>query len=167
VSDPTSNSRRGGTRHPVIPTGEIVASFGDYGQAQAAVDSLAKADFPVKSVSIVGSDLKSVENVTGTMSYGKSALAGALSGLWVGLFFGLLLVLLSPGTATPLFVGASALIGAGFGMFFNIAVYSLRRRRRDYTSVMQVVASSYSVMVDPELANRARNALDGAGAGTD
>jgi hypothetical protein len=138
-----------------------VASFDDYPAAQQAVEKLAQSDFPVKEVSIIGSDLKSVEQVTGKMSYGRAALAGALSGLWVGLFFGLLMVLLSPTATAPAFILAAAMIGAGFGLFFNIVVYSISRRRRDYTSVMQVVATSYSVLVSPELANRARNALEG------
>ncbi|GAA2236927.1 hypothetical protein N1031_11165 [Herbiconiux moechotypicola] len=160
MTDPSAAPRRAPSRIPVIPRGEVVASFENYQDAQRAVEKLALAEFPVKQVSIVGSDLKSVEQVTGKMSYGRAALAGALSGLWVGLFFGLLLVLLSPTSTTPGFIGAAALIGAGFGLFFNIVVYSISRRRRDYTSVMQVVASSYAVIVAPELANRARNALD-------
>jgi hypothetical protein len=160
VTDRPPTARRGIPRFPAIPRGEVVATFETYQDAQAAVDRLAHAEFPVKEVSIVGSDLKSVERVTGKLSYGRAALAGALSGLWVGLFFGLLLVLLSPTGTTPLFIGAAALIGAGFGLFFNIAVYSVGRRRRDFTSVMQVIATSYSVIVAPEFANRARTALD-------
>ena len=160
MTDPQPSARRRQPRGAVIPSGETVATFDSYAEAQAAVDRLARAEFPVKELSIVGSDLKSVERVTGKMSYGRAALAGALSGLWVGIFFGLLLVLLSPTSTTPLFLVAAALIGAGFGLFFNIVVYSLGRRRRDYTSVMQVVASSYAVVVGVELANRARNVLD-------
>lgn len=160
MSDPRPSSRASSRRYPVIPRGEVVASFEEYRDAQAAVERLALAEFPVKELSIVGSDLKTVESVTGKLSYGRAALAGALSGLWVGLFFGLLFVLLSPATATPLFVGAATLIGAGFGMLFNMVVYSVNRRRRDYTSVMQVVASSYAVIVAPEHANRARNLLE-------
>ncbi|MFB2584273.1 general stress protein [Herbiconiux liukaitaii] len=152
--------RRGRALFPAIPRGEVVATFEAYSDAQAAVDRLARAEFPVREVSIVGSDLKSVENVTGARSYPRAALSGALSGLWVGIFLGLLFVLLDPESATLPFVGAAALIGAGFGMFFNIVVYSLSRRRRDFTSVMQVVASSYSVIVSPEHASRARAALD-------
>ena len=160
MTDRPPFTRRGMPREPVLPRGEVVATFESYQEAQAAVDRLAAAEFPVTEISIVGSDLKSVESVTGKLSYGRAALAGALSGLWVGLFFGLLLVLLSPTTTTPLFLGAAALIGAGFGMLFNMVVYSIGKRRRDYTSVMQVVASSYSVIVSPEHANRARNLLD-------
>jgi hypothetical protein len=161
VSERANGARRGSARLPSIPRGETVATFDGYQEAQDAVARLARAEFPVKELSILGSDLRSVEQVTGVMSYGRAALAGALSGLWVGLFFGLLFVLLSPSTTTPLFIGSAALIGAGFGLFFNIAVFSVTRRRRGYTSVMQVVATTYTIVVSPELANRARNLLDG------
>jgi len=160
VTDRPPQARRSSSRSAALPTGETVGTYAGYADAQAAVERLARHDFPLRSVAIVGSDLKTVEQVTGKRSYGRAALAGALSGLWLGLFFGLLLVLLSPTTTTPLFFGAAALIGAGFGLFFNIAVYSINRRRRDFTSVMQVVASSYSVIVEGEHANRARNLLE-------
>ena len=124
---------------------------------------LARADFPVDKVSIVGSDLKSVERVTGKLSWGRVALAGAASGAWLGIFFGLLLIIFSP-TASLAFVLAAVLIGAGFGMLFGLVSYAVNRRRRDFTSVQQVIATSYSVLVDPELVNRARNLLAGGGA---
>jgi hypothetical protein len=165
VTDRSPAARRGLPRFPSIPRGEVVATFESYEDAQKAVDALSHAEFPVKELSIIGNDLTSVERVTGKLSYGRAAGAGALSGLWVGLFFGLLLTLLSPNASTLLFIAAAALIGAGFGMFFNIAVYSLNRRRRDFTSVMQVVATSYSVLTGPELANRARNVLEGRDGG--
>ena len=148
---------------PTLPRGEVVAVFETYPDAQQAVDVLARADFPVDKVSIVGSDLKSVERVTGKLTWGRVALAGAASGAWLGIFFGLLLLIFSP-TVSYAFVIAAVLIGAGFGMLFGIVSYAINRRRRDYTSVMQVIASSYSVLVDPELGNRARNLLDGGGA---
>lgn len=144
----------------MLPRGEVVATFDRYSDAQAAVARLVRAEFPAREIAVVGNDLKSVERVTGRMSYARAALAGALSGLWVGIFFGLLMVLLSPGSATPLFIVAAALIGAGFGMFFNIAVFSVGRRRREFVSSMQVLASSYDIVVGPDHANRARNALD-------
>jgi hypothetical protein len=153
--------RRGLSRGPldtVIPRGETVASFDTYSEAQRAVDRLAQADFPVKQVSIVGDGLKSVERVTGKLSYGRAAGAGALSGAWLGLFFGLLLVIINP-ASDLVFVGAAVLIGAAFGMMFTIVSYAVNRRRRDFTSVMQVIATSYAVTVSAELANRARNVL--------
>jgi hypothetical protein len=156
VSIPQNGQRRG----PVIgiPAGETVASFTDYAGAQAAVDKLAAADFPVRGASIVGSDLKSVERITGRMSYGRAAAAGALSGAWLGLFFGLLLIIVSPESGI-VFIGAAALIGAAFGMLFQVVTYTARRRRRDFSSIAQIVASSYAVVVDVESVNKARNIL--------
>jgi len=147
---------------PTIPRGEVVASFETYVQAQQAVDVLARADFPVDKVSIVGSDLKTVERVTGKLTWGRVALAGAASGAWLGVFFGLLLVIFSPSTNLG-FVLAAVLIGAGFGMLFGLVSYAITRRRRDYTSMTQVLATSYAVLVDPELANRARNLISNGG----
>jgi hypothetical protein len=61
--------RRRGQVFPTLPRGDILGTYDTYGDAQAVVDRLAKAEFPVKQVSIVGSDLKSVERVTGKLTY--------------------------------------------------------------------------------------------------
>lgn len=141
-----------------IPNGETVASYETYPEAQRAVDKLAAAEFPVKKVTIIGNGLTSVERVTGKLSYGRAAASGALSGAWLGLFFGLLLILINP-TAEIVFIGAAILIGAAFGMVFTMFNYAINRKRRDFSSVAQIVASSYAVMVEPDLANKARNVL--------
>jgi hypothetical protein len=143
-----------------IPRGEIVASYDSYAEAQSAVDRLAHADFPIAEVSIVGSDLKSVERVIAKQSYGRAAISGALSGLWLGLFFGFFLVVLSPAETSLPFIAAASLIGAGFGLILRVVTYSISRRRRDFTSVMQVIATSYSLIVGAEVANKARNVLE-------
>jgi hypothetical protein len=158
---------RQGQAFPTVPQGEIVATFQTYQDAQGAVDVLARADFPVAQVSIVGSDLKTVERVTGKLTWGRVAAAGAASGVWLGIFFGLLLLIFSPATSFGVLL-AALLLGAGFGILFGLVSYAITRRRRDYTSMTQVLATSYSIIVDPELANRARNLLgeQGAGGGT-
>jgi len=162
MSTPGPLNGRNRTLYPTLPRGEVVATFESYPGAQEAVDVLARADFPVDKVSIVGSDLKSVERVTGKLSWGRVALAGAASGAWLGIFFGLLLVIFSP-TVSLAFVFAALLLGAGFGMLWGLVSYGVNRRRRDFTSVQQVIATSYSVLVDSELGNRARNLLQGGG----
>jgi hypothetical protein len=55
------------------------------------------------------------------------------------------------------------LIGAGFGMLFGLVSYAVNRRRRDFTSTMQVIATNYQVIVEAGLVNRARNVLAGQG----
>ncbi len=163
---PFGTSRR--LSFPKPPTGDVIATYDSYEGAQDAVDRLAHADFPVQAASIVGNDMKSVERVTGRLSWGRAAGAGAASGLWLGLFLGLVTLIFStranPGTA---YLFGAVLLGAAFGMLFGISSYALTRRRRDFSSVMQVVASNYSLIVDPQVSNRARNVLGlGLGATT-
>lgn len=158
MSNQSPFGRRGQAAFPTLPRGEVVGTYETYPEAQSAVDVLARADFPVNKLSIVGSDLKTVERVTGKLSWGRVALAGAASGAWLGIFFGLLLVIFSPTTNFG-FIIAAVLIGAGFGMLFGVVSYAINRRRRDFTSMTQVLASSYQVIVAPDLANRARNLI--------
>ena len=107
--------------------------------------------------------MKSVERVTGKLTWGRVAVAGAASGAWLGTFFGVLYFLFSPSGSSLPFVFAAVLLGAGFGMMFGLVSYAINRRRRDFTSSMQVIASSYQVIVDGALVNRARNLLTGQG----
>ncbi|HEY1105713.1 MAG TPA: general stress protein, partial [Agromyces sp.] len=55
---------RAGRELPTMPKGETVASFETYAEAQAAVDRLSKAEFPVKELAIIGTDLATVERIT-------------------------------------------------------------------------------------------------------
>ncbi|ETW22139.1 general stress protein [Mycobacterium gastri] len=65
----------------------LVASFDTYDAAQELVDRMSDGGFPVEHVRIVGDGLRTVEQVTGRMTKGKAALAGAASGAWIGLLF--------------------------------------------------------------------------------
>ena len=150
-----------GSRAPGIPTlpkGDVLGTYETYLEAQQVVDQLAKADFEVAKLAIVGNDLKTVERVTGKLTYGRAALAGAASGAWFGLFLGLLFFIFSS-TPSLAFLGAATLIGAGFGMLFSIANYAISRRRRDFTSTHQVLASNYQIVIDPQLAAKAQALL--------
>ncbi|MFZ4842293.1 MULTISPECIES: general stress protein [Mycetocola] len=152
-----------------LPDGETVAIFESYQDAQKAVAVLGQSEFPVRAVAIVGSDLRSVERVTGKMTYGRAAGSGALSGGWMGIFLGLILVIMNP-TLNLGIVAAAVFLGAGFGMLFSLFTFSARRRRKDFTSVMQIVAASYSLVVPAEMVGRARKllstALENGGTGT-
>ncbi|MET1044872.1 MAG: general stress protein [Microbacteriaceae bacterium] len=151
-------TRRGATT-PSLPRGDVLGTYETYLEAQKVVDRLAKADFEVKKLSIIGNDLKTVERVTGKLTYGRAALAGAASGAWLGLFLGLLLFIFTP-TPNIAVVLSAALIGAGFGMLFNLATYTVNRRRRDFTSMTQVLATNYQILVDPNLTAKAQAALE-------
>ncbi|WIB12049.1 general stress protein [Curtobacterium sp. MCPF17_052] len=134
---------------PTLPRGDVLGTYDSYPEAQRVVAKLAEADFPVAKLAIVGNDLKTVERVTGKMTYGRAALAGALSGLWLGFFFGIVLTLFSP-SAGGLFA-AAAVIGAGFGMLYGIVSFAITKRQRDFTSVHQVLATNYQIVVEPQL----------------
>ncbi|HSK54286.1 MAG TPA: general stress protein, partial [Jiangellales bacterium] len=71
---------------PYRPSGLPIGSYETYTEAQRAVDRLSDAEFPVEYVSIVGTDLRMVEQVTGRLTRGRAVAAGAASGLWFGLF---------------------------------------------------------------------------------
>ena len=66
---------------PVSAAWNTVARFDDYETAQRAVDRLSDDGFPVEKLDIVGSDVRLVERVTGRLTRGRAASAGALSGL--------------------------------------------------------------------------------------
>ena len=144
-----------------MPLGGVqVGSYDSYEQAQAAVDYLSDEKFAVENVTIIGSDLRMIERVTGRLTQGRVIAAGAAGGAWWGLFVGLLLGIFSTnGTA---WLGALLLglvIGLVFGLAFAALGYSATRGRRDFTSTSQIVASRYDVMCNPAHAEEARALL--------
>ncbi len=141
-----------------VPKGEVLGTYDTYPEAQAVVDRLAKADFAVGQLSIVGNDLKSVERVTRKLSWSRAALEGALSGAWFGLFIAVLLTFFSPTVNWAIF-GAAVLIGAASGMLFRLVSYGISRRSRDFESTNQVLASNYQILVDPSLLSQAQETL--------
>ncbi len=145
-----------------VPTGETIGSYTSYLDAQKAVDYLADEKFPVQHVSIVGNDLKMVERVTGKLSYPRVALSGAMTGAWFGLFIGVMLSFFdgaSQAAGAYLNVFTAVLMGAAFWMLFAIIGYAAQRGKRDFTSTNQVLASSYDVIVTPDVAMEARRLL--------
>jgi len=148
---------------PELPKGEVISTYDHYADAMHAVDRLARSDFPVGEVSILGNDICSVERVTGKLSYGRVALMGALSGAYLGIFLGLLLFIFQPDNAGAggIFL-AAIVIGAGFGMLFGVLSYAMNRNRRDFSSVMQFVATRYDLLTAPELVHEARRILTSA-----
>lgn len=155
MTNPTPSPAARFAAFQTVPKGEVLGTYDTYLEAQLIVDHLAKADFPVAQVSILGNDLKSVERVTRKLSWSRAAVEGALSGAWFGLFLGLLFSFVTPALTTGLFV-AAILIGAAFGLFFRLVTYAINRRNRDFDSTKQVLASNYQVLVPAESIARAQ-----------
>lgn len=139
-------------------TGETVASFTHYEGAQKAVSALIAAEVPAKEIAIVGAGLRSIERITGRLGYATAARSGAINGLMLGVLFSFIFVLGAPTEQIQAFVGV-LLVGIAIGMLLNILMFSIVRRRRDYASVMQVVADHYEVKVAPTSVHKARTAL--------
>src|SRR3982751_3402031 len=74
---------------------QSLAVYDDYAAAQKTVDFLSDNKFPVEQCMIVGTDLKRIERITGRLTTGRVALGGLVSGVWLGLFVGLVLSLFS------------------------------------------------------------------------
>lgn len=137
---------------------QSLAVYDDYADAQKAVDFLSDHGFPVENCMIVGTDLKQVERVTGRLTTGRVAVGGALSGLWLGLFVGLIFSLFGTGNTTSI-VLSTALFGLLFGVIWALIGYAATRGRRDFTSITQVVATRYEVLVEHKHASRGRELL--------
>ena len=132
--------------------------YDDYAQAQKAVDYLADQEFPVENCMIVGTELKQVERVTGRLTTGRVAMGGLLSGIWLGLFVGLIFSLFGEGSALGI-IASTAVFGALFGVIWALAGYAATRGRRDFSSVSQIVATRYEVLVEHKHAARGRELL--------
>ncbi|CAB4628232.1 unannotated protein [freshwater metagenome] len=156
MSTPSLFSRRGPS--PEIPRGDVLSTVDTYVEAQSIVNRLAHAGYNVSDIAIVGRDLVTVERVTGRLTYARVALRGALNGAWFGLFFSLVLSLLSE-PSTTFVTPAVIAIGAGMGVLITLAMYAIRRRRHDFSSVQQVLASRYEVTVPSGTAGAAQRAL--------
>jgi hypothetical protein len=138
---------------------QSLAVYDSYDDAQRTVDYLSDNEFPVENCMIVGTDLKQVERVTGRLTTSRVALGGLLSGVWLGLFVGLVLSLFGTGSALAVIL-STALFGALFGVIWALVGYAATRGRRDFSSVTQIVATRYEVLVEHKHAIKGRELLD-------
>jgi hypothetical protein len=148
------------------PTGQAgrvaVASYGTYREAERAVDYLSDNDFPVERAAIVGTGLRTVEQIAGRLTTGRAALMGAGQGAMIGLLFALLLGLFF--TVDEAFIGVllyGLIVGALFGAAFAALFQALQGGRRDFASVRGMEAERYELQVDHEVSARAKQMLAG------
>jgi hypothetical protein len=143
---------------PRLPEGWPIGSYDTYDQAQRAVDHLARKDFPVETLTIVGIDPMLVERVDGKLTWGRVLGAGAASGAWLGLMVGLLLSLVTEGgTTAPILIGLVS--GVAFGMASAALKYRPAKGKRDFVSHSQLVARRYDLLSLPKTAEQGRDIL--------
>ena len=138
---------------------QSVGSYDSYVQAQAAVDFLADAKFAVQNLAIVGTDLKSVERVTGRRSWGTVLLRGGQNGISTGLMVTLILWFLQPQANPFVLLPGALLIGVAIGVVFAAIGYAASRGKRDFNSISQTVAARYEVLCEHKVASEARQML--------
>lgn len=139
-----------------------LGTYATYAEVQAVVDTLADKQFPVQHTLIVGTDLKLMERVTGRRSWGRVILGGVASGVWMGLFIGILFALF---TSEPLVtVLSSVLIGIVFFTIWSVIGYAASGGKRDFTSMTSTIPMQYELLVEHRHAEEARRLLVEEGA---
>lgn len=136
-----------------------VATYSSYREAERAVDFLSDKEFTVERAAIVGTGLKTVEQIAGRMTTGRAAVMGAGQGATVGLLFGLLFGLFFEG---PAFFGVilyGLVAGLVFGAVFGAIGQAMQGGRRDFASVSTMQAERYELQVDHEASARAKQLL--------
>jgi hypothetical protein len=134
--------------------------YDDYAEAQHMVDYLSDQGFPVENLAIIGTELQSVERVTGRLTRGKLAAGAALSGLWMGLFVGIAFALFSDHGQLG-FLITTPLLGAVFGLIWSQLGFKAATLHgaRDFSSIRQVAATRYEVRVEHRFADAAAQLL--------
>jgi len=138
---------------------QSLGTYDEYAEAQKAVDYLSDNEFPVENCLIVGTDLKQVERVTGRLTTSRVAAAGAASGAWLGLLIGLIFSIFSAKGEGLVTVLSTVLMGLVFGLVWALIGYAATRGQRDFSSVKQVIATKYEVLVEHKLLAKAQELL--------
>lgn len=140
-----------------LPRGEVLGSFPTYLEARKVVDELAGQEFDVRTVSIVGTDLRTVERIRNRLTYPSVALRSAIQGAFFGMMLGILMTLIDPAGS-----GIQILYTVGLGVavwvIFGVIGHAMRKGR-GVNSVQQLVPSNFDVVCEFETAAQAKQAL--------
>ena len=141
----------------------VLRECGDYAEAQRVVDALSDDGFPVENLTILGEGLASVEQVVGSLSWGKvilqGLLGGGLNGLLIALIFSFFGIMSLESLLALLAYGF--VIGAVLGVIFRSVAYAATGGNRDFQSVRGMQASRYLVLVADDHAADAEGRLAG------
>lgn len=128
----------------------VLQEFDDYADAQRLVDRLSDSGFPVDHLQIVGTGIRTVEQVTGRMTTGKAALYGVGSGAWLGILIGLIFGLFTPGPVWLPVLIVSLALGAFWGAVFGFIAHWATKGQRDFSSSKALEAERYTVLVNAQ-----------------
>ncbi len=133
-------------RSPQMPVGTEVAAFRTHEEATKAVEKLAEEQFPLPSVTIVGSDLHLAERIIGRMTPAKVAMAGATQGLTWGLMMAVFSILFYPqaNAALPVVLIVTGIL---IGVLVTTVAWALSKSRGSFAVQTSMVASRYAVLV--------------------
>jgi hypothetical protein len=137
-----------------------VATYATYREAERAVDFLSDKGFLVERAAIVGTGLRTVEQIAGRITTGRAALLGAVQGAGIGLLFAALFGLfftIDEGFGWLLLYGIA--LGGLFGGIFAAIGQAMQGGRRDFASVTGMQADRYELQVDHEVSARAKQLL--------
>jgi hypothetical protein len=139
-----------------------IASYSTYAEAERAVDWLSDHGFAVERSAVVGTGLRSVEQVTGRMSSGRAAGIGAAQGALIGALFALLFGIFFTGPEFVELLLYSLVVGALFGALWGAVFQSAASGgKRDFVSASNIEADRYDVQVDEGAADEAKRVLSG------
>ena len=142
------------------PRRRTIASYTDYRDAERAVDWLSDQGFAVERGAIIGTGLRSVEQVTGRMTAWRAALVGAGEGMLVGALIALLFGLFFTGPGFGELLLFSLATGAFIGGSTGAIVQAAAGKGRNFASTMSVATDRYEVQVDEDAAAEATRILD-------
>jgi hypothetical protein len=151
---------RDGLKTAAAAPRRTITSYSTYAEAERAVDWLSDHGFAVERSAIVGTGLRSVEQVTGRMTPGRAAAIGAGQGALIGALFALLFGIFFTGPEFAQLLLYSLAVGGLFGALYGaLAQYAASGGKRDFVSASNIVADRYDVQVDEEAADQAMRVL--------
>ncbi|VXB54450.1 general stress protein [Citricoccus sp. K5] len=140
-----------------LPRGEVLGSFPTYAEARKVVDRLAEQEFDVRTVSVVGTDLRTVERIRNRLTYPSVALRSAIQGAFFGAMLGILMTLIDP-SGSGFQILYTVGLGVAIWVLFGVIGHALRKGR-GVNSVQQLVPSNFDVVCEFETAHQAKQLL--------
>jgi Heat induced stress protein YflT domain len=138
-----------------------IASYSNYADAESAVDWLADQGFAVERGAIVGTGLRSVEQLEGRMTAGRAAIVGAVAGIGLGVLLALLAGVFPGDPDSGEMLGYAVFLGAAVGAVSAALVHeALSGGRRDFISATRIEAARYDLQVDEDSAAEAERLLN-------